>query len=96
MAKKDSRKEKPEILEADPLDLVEPGPVTVPETTPVDPPLLPIPAEPSIPIRVYATVCGRKWDQMAGFVAHARRQKLTRLTMTEWRQEYEKFLNKPV
>ena len=47
-------------------------------------------------LRVFATIAGPKWDQMAGFCSHARSQKLGPLTMEDWQAEFEKFQRKPV
>lgn len=49
-----------------------------------------------IALRVFATIAGPKWDQMAGFVSHARRMKLGPLTMEAWQTEFKKFQEKPV
>lgn len=47
-------------------------------------------------LRVYATIAGPRWDQMAGFVAWATQRKLGPLTMSQWNAEHEKFKNRPV
>lgn len=47
-------------------------------------------------LRVFATIAGPKWDQMAGFVSHAKRNKLGPLTMEDWQAEFKKFQEKPV
>ena len=49
-----------------------------------------------IKLQVFATIAGPKWDQMAGFVSHARRQKLEALTMPEWQKEFDNFMKKPI
>lgn len=49
-----------------------------------------------IPLRVFATLAGPKWDQMAGFVSHARRQKLGPMTIAAWHIEFKKFQGKPI
>lgn len=49
-----------------------------------------------IALRVYATLAGPKWDQMAGFVSHARRQHLGPMTVEAWQAEYKKFQDKPI
>jgi hypothetical protein len=58
----------------------------------------PAPTDPAnlMPLRVYATIAGPKWDQMAGFVNFARRNKLGPMTMTEWQQAHKRFMNRPV
>jgi len=47
-------------------------------------------------LRVFATIAGPKWDQMAGFVSYAQRMKLGPLTMESWQEEFKKFQEKPV
>lgn len=49
-----------------------------------------------IALRVYATLAGPKWDQMAGFVSFARRQHLGPMTVEAWQAEYKKFQDKPI
>ena len=49
-----------------------------------------------IKLQVFATIAGPKWDQMAGFVSYALAKKMPSMTMAEWQQELEKFLNRPV
>lgn len=49
-----------------------------------------------IPLRVFATLAGPKWDQMAGFVSHARRLKLGPMTIEAWHVEFKKFQEKPI
>jgi hypothetical protein len=50
----------------------------------------------TIPLRVYLTIAGPKWDQMAGFGSYAFRNNLDNLTRDQWQFEYQKFMNKPV
>jgi len=50
----------------------------------------------SVPLRVFVNVSGRKPDQMAGFVYHAKKEKLGPRSVPEWRAEFEKFLARPV
>jgi len=54
------------------------------------------PVKEYLALRVFATIAGPKWDQMAGFVSHARRLKLGPLTMEDWQSEFKKFQEKPV
>ena len=49
-----------------------------------------------ISLRVYATLSGRKWDQMAGFVSYANRNKLEPMTVQSWNSVYEVFQGTPV
>ena len=60
----------------------------------LDPPSAPL--KEYLALRVFATIAGPKWDQMAGFVAYARRLKLGPLTMEDWQAEFKKFQEKPV
>jgi hypothetical protein len=54
------------------------------------------PVKEYLALRVFATIAGPKWDQMAGFVSHAHRMKLGPLTMADWQSEFKKFQEKPV
>jgi hypothetical protein len=65
----------------------------IPSETPVN---LPEPTQAVIPLRVFAASCGIRWDQMAGFWAHAKAANLESLTMEAWRREFEKFQNRPM
>ena len=49
-----------------------------------------------VALRVYVTLSGHKWDQMAGFVSHARHNNLGPLTIEAWNNEYKKFQSKPI
>jgi len=60
------------------------------EVTPI-----PHPAD-VVALRVYITLAGPKWDQMAGFVSYARRLALGPMTVEAWQAEYQKFQSKPV
>ena len=64
----------------------------VPET--IEPPKAPI--KEYLALRVFVTIAGPKWDQMAGFVSHARSKNLGLLTMEDWQAEFKKFQEKPV
>lgn len=90
------------VLSDDAPAAVEPSPTPIeaklepkPEVTPK---VEEKPADPSdlMPLRVYATIAGPKWDQMAGFVNWARRSNLGPLSMQGWTNEFEKFKNRPV
>ncbi len=80
--------------------VVAPGGFVVSEKEPKpgkapDPP----PAEdrlPSIPLKVFAKIAGPKWDQMAGFLHHAKIKNIGPRTVPEWRATYQAFLRKPV
>jgi len=47
-------------------------------------------------LRVFVTVAGPKWDQMAGFVNFATRAKLGPCSMAQWREHYERFQKRAV
>lgn len=66
-----------------------PEPVVAPAPAPVEPSDL-------MTLRVYATIAGPKWDQMAGFVNFAMRNKLGPFTMQQWREQFERFKNRTV
>ena len=75
-----------EIPLADPIEVVAVAPKSL-ETAPI---------KEYLALRVFATIAGPKWDQMAGFCSHARSQKLGPLTMEDWQAEFQKFQRKPV
>ena len=50
----------------------------------------------NVPLRVFATVAGPKWDQLAGFVSHARRSNLGPMPLNQWHDELKKFMEKPI
>jgi hypothetical protein len=52
--------------------------------------------KPIVPLRVFLTVCGMKWDQIAGFKYYAEKNKLGPFTVEHWRIEFENFWNKPI
>jgi hypothetical protein len=80
-----------ESLEIPPADPVETAPIA---TKPLETVATPI--KEYLALRVFATIAGPKWDQMAGFVSHARSRKLGPLTMEDWQAEFKKFQEKPV
>jgi hypothetical protein len=47
-------------------------------------------------LRVFATLAGPKWDQMAGFVSYAGRHKLGPMSMEEWQAAFVQFQNRAV
>ena len=65
---------------------------------PVAEPIVEKPVDPSalMPLRVYVTIAGPKWDQMAGFVSWAQQKKLAPRTMEQWTADFESFKNRPV
>ena len=80
-----------ESLENTPVDPIEPAIEAPKSLTPVIAPI-----KEYLALRVFATIAGPKWDQMAGFCSHARSQKLGPLTMEDWQAEFKKFQEKPV
>lgn len=50
----------------------------------------------AVPLRVFLVCCGIKWDQMAGFKAHAKRLKLGPMSILEWRAAFADFQKRPV
>lgn len=92
-------------VDPDPIDLESPADPEALELPPVAAPgiksespksLESAPIKEYLALRVFATIAGPKWDQMAGFVSHARRLKLGPLTMEDWQSEFKKFQEKPV
>jgi len=84
----ESSLEVPETAEAKP----EPKP----ETKKQEPakkalPEKPKPPEQRVPLRVFATLAGKKWDQYAGFVYYAKKQKLGPRSIEEWRAAMAEF-----
>lgn len=61
-----------------------------------EPPKPAAPALPKVALAVYLQTCGKKWDKMAGFKYHARREGLQSLTLPEWKAAYDEFMKKPV
>jgi hypothetical protein len=100
---RDTIEEAAPIALPDEITPVAPGAVVVPEpvaevVAPVEPVAPVVTVEPSdlMPLRVFATLAGPKWDQMAGFVAWATRQQLGPRSMTAWREAHETFKTRPV
>ena len=69
--------------------------ITTEEKAEAIPEFVACPAD-TVALRVYITLCGHKWDQMAGFVSHARRQNLAAISVEAWHAEYKKFQGKPI
>ena len=84
-----------------PAPKVEPAPAPAPlakiepAKTP-EAPQAPSDGKPRIELRVFHKIHGAKPDQLAGFVAHAKAQKLGPLTVDEWRAAYAIFMGSPV
>lgn len=51
---------------------------------------------PKVPLKVYITAGGRKFDQLAGFEVHAKATGLTHLSMVEWETAFDAFMGRPV
>ncbi len=51
---------------------------------------------PNIPLKVFVKIAGPKWDQMAGFISHAKTKNFKPRTVPAWRAAYQAFLQKPV
>jgi hypothetical protein len=66
------------------LVVEEPAPAPVIQTLPI------------VGLDVYATTAGIKWDQLAGFIAYAKAQKLAPRTIPDWRLALVAFNNRPV
>lgn len=51
--------------------------------------------EPVVTLKIFSTVSGVKWDQLAGFKRYAESQKLGPLTINNWKKELDKFKQRP-
>lgn len=51
---------------------------------------------PKVSISIFLQVSGIKRDQLAGFKYYAKSKDIESLTIPQWREEYENYLNKPV
>ena len=60
------------------------------------PALAPAPDLPFVPLDVFCRLSGHKFDQTKGFARWAKGQGLASLTMPEWREQWQKFQNRPV
>ena len=56
----------------------------------------PSPRQQLIPLRVFLSLLGKRWDQYAGFAHHAKKQKMGPRSVQEWRQAMADFHNRPV
>ena len=83
----------PEPLEMLPIPAEEPEPEEKPKAETQQPEE---PQANAIALRVWLTLVPEKWDQLAGFRSHAKRLALGPLTVNEWREEFNAFLNRPV
>lgn len=52
--------------------------------------------KPRVALRVFIASGGKKWDQMAGFKSYAKRLKMGPLSIPEWREAFDTFMNRPV
>ena len=52
--------------------------------------------KPRVALRVFIASGGKRWDQMAGFKSYAIRLKLGPLSISEWREAFNDFMNRPV
>jgi len=67
--------------------------VNVSETAIVDPETHPADI---VSLRVFATLAGIRWDQLAGFVSHATRTQMGPMTVAAWHAAYQTFQGKPI
>lgn len=51
--------------------------------------------KPVVPLKVFLNIFGKKWDQMAGFKHYAKKQCLGPLTVKEWREAFQSFMDRP-
>lgn len=78
------------------------APVEIPETKPEVVPPKPVAEKKpkkdpnAVTLRVFLSVAGAKQDQLAGFKHFATKQDLGPMTVKEWRQKYQDFMNRPV
>jgi len=56
---------------------------------------VPMPEKPLVRLEVFLKVAGPKWDQLAGFKLHAKKNKLGPMTIPEWRLALQQFMGKP-
>lgn len=50
---------------------------------------------PKIALKVWCSASGKKPDQLAGFVLWAKKEKLNAMTIPEWWDVYQKFMDMP-
>lgn len=84
----------PEFLDAAPVE--QPAEPTEEAPEAEAPAAPPAPVLPKVPLEVFATAGGARWDQLAGFVSHAKRNKLGPMSIKDWRAALVEFQNKPV
>lgn len=53
------------------------------------------PKKPVVSLKVFLNIFGKKWDQMAGFKHYAMKNGLEPLTVEEWREAFQNFLDRP-
>lgn len=82
---------KPEILEPEaPADSVgEPA-----AASPSPEAAKPMPRS-TVSYEVWARLSGRRFDQLAGFRNHVKREKIGPLTVLGWREAFQKFMSTP-
>lgn len=51
---------------------------------------------PTVPLKVFCTLSGKKPDQMAGFKNYAKRSGLKPMTIPQWKEAFVEFQNKPM
>lgn len=73
------------------VDPAEQPPAAVP---PAPEPEKPV-ARATVNFEVWARLSGMRFDQLAGFRNHVKRQKLGPMTVLEWRAAFQKFLETP-
>lgn len=56
----------------------------------------PISNLPSVPLKVFCQLSGKKPDQIAGFRRFALNQKLKAMTVPQWREQLVAFENRPM
>lgn len=89
----------PDVLtEPEPESKPEPEKAEAPEASEPAPALSPEPVSvlPFVPLDVFCRLSGYKFDQTKGFARWAKSQGLVILTMPEWREQWQKFQNRPV
>lgn len=85
-AKDDNEEKAPVVIEPE----TQPAPALIVEQPP------PVNTLPAIRLEVYLRLCGRKWDQVAGFRHWALARKLEPRTVPEWKNTHAEFDARPV
>ena len=83
-----------EPLESEPIEEMKPEEIKVEEVEQTK--LSAEDALDTVTLRVFVTLCGHKWDQMAGFVNYAQRTKLGPMSVSNWHDAYKEFQIRPV